>query len=157
MIPERAAGRIWVRALDPAELDDAVERVSACARGAAESSGTRLELREESSSSPAMKVNLPLARGYGRQLSLLHLPETAQAPDDKIGSSDITHVSRVVPTIHPNFPIGEQLELHSKAFEEATRTPRARDGLLEGARCLALTVQELLHSPEFRREVREAG
>jgi amidohydrolase len=157
VIPERAAARVWVRALEDALLAETAERVLACARGAAETSGTRLEVIEEAASSPPMRANLPLAAVYRRQLERLGLPETPHAPHQAIGSSDITHVSRAVPTIHPNFPIGRRLELHTRAFAEATESPQGEAGLLEAARALALTVHELARDPELRREVREAA
>ncbi|HEY5656280.1 MAG TPA: M20/M25/M40 family metallo-hydrolase, partial [Myxococcota bacterium] len=120
IIPERAAARFWIRALDEALLDDALDRVIRCAEGAAAATGTRLEMREEPGQSPPMRPNLPLADAYRSQLEWLGLAETPQAPGEAIGSSDITHVSQVVPTIHPNFPIGRDLQLHTRAFAAAT-------------------------------------
>jgi amidohydrolase len=157
IIPERAAARVWVRALDESVLADTAERVLACARAAADSTGTRLEVGEGLGGSPPMRPNLPLADCYRRQLDRLGLPETHHAPDENIGSSDITHVSKVVPTIHPNFPIGEGLELHTRAFSDATRTPAGEAGLLEGARALALTALDLASSETLRAQVAEAG
>ena len=156
VIPERAAARVWVRALDDAVLDATTERVLACARGAAEATGTRLEASRGEAESPALRPNLALAGVYRRQLTRLGLAESGHAPDASIGSSDITHVSQVVPTIHPNFPIhrpGQKLELHTRAFAEATTTPEGEAGLLEAARALALTVHELVRSPVARSEV----
>jgi metal-dependent amidase/aminoacylase/carboxypeptidase family protein len=156
IIPERAAARVWVRALDDDVLDDAERRVRACAQGAAESTGTRLEVLEEAGGSPPMKANLPLAGVYRRELEELGLEETPHAPTDSIGSSDITHVSRVVPTIHPNFPIGEDLELHTRDFAEATLSEAGQAGLLEAARALALTVLDLVEQRKLRDAVRGA-
>ncbi len=156
VIPERAAARIWVRALEDGLLAEAVERVLECARGAARQTGTRLELVQERGGSPPMRPNLPLADTYRRQLGHLDLPETDHAPGESIGSSDITHVSRVVPTIHPNFPIGRNLQLHTRAFADATRSPEGEAGLLEAARALALTVHELAARPETLAEIRRA-
>jgi amidohydrolase len=156
VIPERAAARVWVRALDGDLLEEASEKVRSCARGAAESSGTRLEVREDEASSPPMRPNLPLAGVYRTQLEFLGLPETPHAPDEAIGSSDITHVSRVVPTIHPNFPIGSDLELHTRAFAEATLGAAGQSGLLEAARALALTVHALVCDPAARAAVARA-
>ncbi|MBW2231454.1 MAG: M20 family metallopeptidase [Deltaproteobacteria bacterium] len=157
IIPERAAARVWVRALDATELQDAAARVLAAAEGAARTSGTRLEVQPGPGGSPPMWPNPPLADAYRRQLEFLDLPETDHAPDENIGSSDITHVSRVVPTIHPNFPIGSGLELHTRAFAEATTSEQGLAGLLEGARCLALTAHELARSPGLRAAVKRAG
>ena len=153
IIPECAAARVWVRALDDDELCDATERVLACARGAAAASGTTLEVHEEDGTSPPLLPNLALAACYRRQLDRLGLPEFGPGPDAAIGSSDITHVSRVVPTIHPNFPIGEGLEIHSRPFAEAAASEAGLAGLVEAARALALTVHELAHDPAARAEI----
>ncbi len=156
IIPERAAAKFWARALEPTHLEDAAERLVACARGAAEATGTRLQIETLEGSSPPMKPNFPLASTYRRQLDYLGLDETDHAPSDAIGSSDITHISEVVPTIHPNFPIGENLALHTRPFAEATATLQGESGMLEGARAMALTVVELAHSAELRDEVAAA-
>lgn len=153
VIPERAAARLWVRALDEAELAGAAERVRRCAQGAASATGTRLEVREDESASPPMRPNLALVALYRRALQELGLPETDDPPDVRIGSSDITHISRVVPTIHPNFPIGKDLKLHTREFAEAAATPAGEAGLLEAARGLALTLQELARSGAARNAV----
>ena len=157
VIPERAAAQFWVRALEDEVLADAADRLVACARGAAVATGTRLEVREIESTSPPMRPNLTLAALYRGQLDRLGLAETGQAPNESIGSSDITHVSRVVPTIHPNFPIGRNLQLHTREFALATRSPEGEAGLLEAARALALTALELALSQEARAAVARAA
>ena len=157
VIPERAAALFWVRALDDAVLADACERLRACAEGAAAATGTRLEVLPVGGESPPMRPNLPLAELYRDQLARLGLDETDHAPEAAIGSSDITHVSRAVPTIHPNFPIGTDLQLHTREFAEATRSPSGEAGLLEAARALALTILELVRSEPARRAVVEAA
>ena len=100
-----------------------------------------------------MRPNLALATLYRNQLDQLGLEETAHEPSEAIGSSDITHVSRVVPTIHPNFPIGSNLQLHTREFAEAVASPQGEAGLLEAARALALTAHELARCEEARRAV----
>jgi amidohydrolase len=156
VIPERAAARVWVRALDPDMLADAAQRVVQCAEGAAAATGSRLEIVVDPSSSPPMRVNLPLADVYRRQLESLGLPETPHAADEAIGSSDVTHVSQVVPTIHPNFPIGRDLQLHTRDFAAATTSAAGEAGMLEAARALALTVWRLARFPAERQAVAEA-
>jgi amidohydrolase len=156
IIPERAAARFWVRALDAAALAAAADRVSQCARGAAEATGTRLEIREDPNSSPPLHANEPLAAVYRAQLALQGLTETPHPPASRIGSSDITHVSRVTPTIHPNFPIGDNLQLHTRAFADAVGSARGEAGLLEAARTLALTCLALVRDAEARRTVAAA-
>jgi hypothetical protein len=101
-----------------------------------------------------MRANLALAGVYRAQLTRLGLAETAHGPDASIGSSDITHVSRVVPTIHPNFPIHPgPLQLHTRDFAEATTSAAGDAGLREAARALALTLVALARSAETRQAV----
>jgi len=157
VIPERAAARVWVRALEDARLDEAVDAVLECARGAAQQSRTRLSIGQERGCSPPMRPNLALAEVYRRQLERLGLPETEHLPSESIGSSDITHVSRVVPTIHPNFPIGRGLQLHTRAFADATHSETGERGLLEAARALALSIHELARDPSSRDAVARAA
>ena len=157
IIPERAAARIWVRALEQRVLDDAARRVQACAEGAATASGTRLEASEASGSSPALRPNLPLTEIYRAQLARLALAESGDAPDANIGSSDITHVSRALPTIHPNFPVGTDLKLHTRAFAEACASPAGERGLIEAARALAATALTLARSAAERERVKNAS
>ena len=109
IIPERAAARVWVRALDEAVLEDACARVLALRRGrgrrdrhaarAARRGGLVAAACARTSRSPT-----PIAVSSSGSGST----SRRTRPAESIGSSDITHVSRVVPTIHPNFPIGER-------------------------------------------------
>lgn len=157
VIPERARAEFWVRALDEHVLADAAARVRACAEGAAEAVGACLQTTELESSSPPMRPNLTLAGIYRAQLERMDLEESDHGPDQAIGSSDITHVSQVVPTIHPNFPIGSSLQLHTRAFAQAAAGAEGRAGLLEAARALALTGFALAADPALRDAVaREA-
>ncbi len=59
----------------------------------------------------------------------------------------------MVPTIHPNFPIGAGLALHTREFAEAAASPAGERGLAEAARALALTVLELTLDPELRAAI----
>jgi amidohydrolase len=154
VIPERAQALFWVRALDEDVLEEAAQRVAACAAGAATATGARLASRTLETSSPSMRPSLLLADVYRRQLAFLGLPETPHQPDRCIGSSDISHVSRVVPTIHPNFPIGSNLQLHTREFAAAAASPEGEQGLAEAARALALTVLELALDADLRAAIR---
>jgi hypothetical protein len=59
----------------------------------------------------------------------------------------------VVPTIHPNFPIGDALQLHSREFAAAAASPEGEKGIVEAARALALTVLEVTLDPDLQAEI----
>ena len=154
IIPERAKAYFYVRGETLAEMRDAVARVKACAAGAATASRCRLEAEEGAYTLSPMKVNPVLADAYRRTLTLLGFPESVAPTNRNRGSSDIGNVSQVVPTLQPNVPIasGARVEIHTRAFEEATTKPSGIEGMMEGIRALALTGYDLFADPSLVRE-----
>lgn len=154
IIPERAKAFFYVRGEEEGELRDAVERVKACAAGAATASRCRLTVEEGPYTLSPMKANPVLAAAYRRALSSLRLKESGAPTDRNRGSSDIGNVSQVVPTLQPNVPIasGARVEIHTRPFAEATTKPSGIDGMMEGIRALALTGYELFRTPELVRD-----
>jgi len=158
IIPERAQAYFYVRGENDAELADAVRRVKECARGAAKATGCRLKMEAGPYTLSAMRVNPVLAGAYRRSLAVLGLTESDAPVNKNRGSSDVGNVSQAVPTLQPNVPIsgGERVEIHTRAFEEATRSRTGIDGMMEGIRALALTAQELFSSPALVRDAWKA-
>jgi amidohydrolase len=158
IIPERAQAYFYIRGENDAELADAVRRVKECARGAAKATGCRIRMEEGPYTLSAMNVNPVLADGYRRALGILGLPESGAPVNRNRGSSDIGNVSRVVPAVQPNVPIsgGEKVEIHTRSFEEASRSPSGVEGMMEGIRALALTGYELFAAPGLVRDAWKA-
>jgi amidohydrolase len=151
IIPERAKAYFYVRGGTLAEMHEAVARVKGCAAGAATASRCRLEVEEGEYTLSPMKVNPVLADAYRGALALLELPESGAPTDRNRGSSDIGNVSQAVPTLQPNVPItsGARVEIHTRAFEEATTKPSGIEGMMEGIRALALTGYDLFADPSL--------
>ncbi len=149
IVPERAQAYFYVRGESDAELVDAVNRVKACARGAAKAAGCRLRMEEGPYTLSAMRVNPVLAASYRRALGMLGLTESHAPTNRNRGSSDIGNVSRVVPTLQPNVPIsrGSRVEIHTRPFALATSGPGGVSGMMEGIRALALTGYDLFADP----------
>jgi hypothetical protein len=63
-----------------------------------------------------------------------------------------------VPAVQPNVPIsgGEKVEIHTRSFEEASRSPSGVEGMMEGIRALALTGYELFAAPGLVRDAWKA-
>ena len=154
IVPERAQAYFYVRGEDDSQLLETVPRIKACARAAAKATGCRLEMEDGPYTLSAMKINPALAASWRRSLSHLGLRESGAPTDKNRGSSDIGNVSRVVPALQPNVPIssGERVEIHTRAFAEATVSPAGVAGMMEGVRGLALTAYDLLTDPALVRE-----
>ncbi|MGB3958629.1 MAG: M20 family metallopeptidase, partial [bacterium] len=104
IVPEEAAARFYVRARTRRYLNQVVEKVVNCARGAALATGAKLTVSNFEYSFDEMKTNRVLARLVEENLELLgerHVP-----PADGFGSLDMGNVSQVVPSIHPYISVG---------------------------------------------------
>jgi amidohydrolase len=163
IIPDRAQAYFYVRGEAMHELREAVARVKACAAGAATASRCRLSIEEGPYTLSPMNANPVLADAYRRALGFLDLKESGAPTNRNRGSSDIGNVSQVVPTLQPNVPVtsGERVEIHTRAFAEATTKPSGVAAMTEGIRALALTGYELFRDPslveEAWRAFRSAG
>ncbi len=154
IIPERAKAYFYVRGEEEGELRDAVARVKACAAGAATASRCRLSVEEGPYTLSPMKANPVLAGAYRRALRLLDLEESGAPTNRNRGSSDIGNVSQAVPTLQPNVPVtsGERVEIHTRAFAEATTRRSGIAGMMEGIQAMALTGFELFSDASLVEE-----
>lgn len=155
IIPARAVARFYVRAKERTILEDVVERVLACARGAAEATGTRVEWYNYEPSYDNMVTNRELARVFQDSLFSLGVSQVAEGKAG-MGSLDMGNVSRVVPAIHPYVAIGPLgLAAHTPEFAQAAAGRTGHQGLMIGAKALALTALEVLQKPHVLRKIRE--
>jgi amidohydrolase len=155
IIPEFAAATFGVRAPRLEELWTLLDRVVACAEGAARATGCTLQVTAQRDEAYApMKRNQALLELFRDNLRRLGIHETP-SPPDRLGSSDVGNVSQVVPTIQPLVKIApEGTPIHSRAFEAAAASPLARQGLLLAAKALAMTALDLLANPAHLARVR---
>ncbi|MBT0664845.1 M20 family metallopeptidase [Geobacter pelophilus] len=155
IIPARASCSFYVRAAELDRVHAMVQRVIACAQGAATATGSRLEVEEDPRIMAPFRINQAYADLYAKQLELLGLAEDVVAVDRNCGSSDIGNVSQIVPTIHPHVPIGSGINIHSSSFAEATVSLQGDQAVLEGACALAMTAADLVCDPAYRRRIAE--
>jgi metal-dependent amidase/aminoacylase/carboxypeptidase family protein len=155
IIPEFAAATFGVRAPRLEELWALLDRVVACAEGAAQATGCTLKVTAQRDDAYApMKRNQALLDLFRDNLRRLGIDDTAPPPD-RLGSSDVGNVSQVVPTIQPLVKIApEGTPIHSRAFAAAAASPLARQGLLLAAKALAMTALDLLADPAQLARVR---
>jgi amidohydrolase len=147
IIPDVASATFYVRAPRMAYMWDLAKRVAACAEGAAMATGCALRTTQHDSVYEPFRRSDTLIELFRENLRRLGVREAA--PDDQhLGSSDVGNVSQVVPTIQPLVKIApDGTPLHSMDFAAAAVSPQAREGLLIGAKAMALTVVDLLADP----------
>ena len=146
IIPEYAAAKFSVRALDRQYQQEVLKRFIACAEGAATSTGTSLKVTvHENSGYENMVPSAPLAQRWAAHASEQGLAVMTSAPDERMGSTDMGNVSQVVPSIHPYVAIApEGTPGHSTVFRDAAATPQALENALKAAKAMALTAVDVL-------------
>lgn len=156
IIPETAAARFSVRALEAEYLNEVVvPRVKACAEAAALATGTEVKIRIEDGYKN-MVNNMTLARQFGKHLASQGLEFREVDPSAGIGSTDMGDVSQVVPGIHPYLAIcqpGESI-CHQHRFAQFACSEQGFEVMLTAAQSLALTALDLLLEPELLQTVK---
>jgi amidohydrolase len=157
IIPDYAAARFCIRALDLNYLHDLHRRVVACLEAAAQATGTTVTIQAEGEEYHPMKCNRALGALFQANLEALG-ERVEQTPEDQdLGSTDVGNVSQVVPTLQPTIALTDQLDAvcHSVAFAEAAGGPAGDRAMLLAAKALAMTAVDLFTDPAACQAVGE--
>jgi amidohydrolase len=150
IVPEHAAANFYVRALENEYRDELLEKLRACAEGAALATGATLDFKIVGHSYKAMKPNLVMGEAFVKNLAELGEPLVPPPADAGMGSTDMGDVSQVVPSIHAYIKICEEgIAAHSRAFAEAAISKRGLDVMLIAAKAMAMTGIDILTDPQM--------
>ncbi len=156
IVPSHSAGIFIVRAEDDTYLDELKQKVTNCFVGAATATGARLEHRWGDISYAPMRNNPTLARLFKRNMEFLGRHLKLTDPDSAFGSTDMGNVSQLVPSIHPMVAIApKDVAIHSLQFAAAAASAAGSRGLCDAAKALAMTVTDLVSSPEIVIRIKE--
>jgi len=159
VVPDHSAGNFLVRAEDDAYLDELKERVLDCFVAGATATGARLEYRWGETRYAPMRNNPTLAKLFRQNMQSLGRRTPLSAPGRSLGSTDMGNVSQVVPGIHPGVAIvAPGVSHHSPEFALAATSEAGIEGMLDAAKAMAMTIVDLVSSPETVAQVkREFG
>jgi amidohydrolase len=156
IVPAHSAGAFLVRAEDNTHLDELKQKVLNCFTGAATASGARLEYRWGNVSYAPLRNNLTLARLFRQNMQSLGRRVKLTDPGSAFGSTDMGNVSQLVPSIHPMVAIAPQeVAVHSPQFAAAAASEAGSRGLFDAAKALAMTVVDLVTSPEIVTKIKQ--
>jgi amidohydrolase len=157
IVPDYAEARFLIRALEPSYADEVLDKVRACAEGAALATGARLVFGSDGPRYEARWPNPKLVALFSDNAAALGVEMEQATGNERMGSSDMGNVSQVVPAIHPYLAIApEEVAGHSVEFRQASASPAGYNTMVLGAKALALTVVDLLAEPANLAEVRRA-
>lgn len=154
VIPDITQARFYVRASTVEQLPELIKRVKACAAGAALSTGCDFEASHYELGYANLLTNESLSNAFTKNLASLGIPLEEIVTGNDHGSLDLGNVSQVVPSIHPYIKITDgHHNLHTKEFCEAARSEKGYEGMLIGAKSLALTGYDILADPELLKQI----
>jgi amidohydrolase len=157
VVPERAAGRFYVRAASQAELDALKPRVEGCFRAGASATGADLELRWGEADYQDIRFNEPLAsafRANAEQLGRQFFPYE-KLPASAAGSTDMGNVSHRVPSIHPMLAASPiHCTIHNAEFAKWAGSEMGDAAAIDGAKALAMTALDFLSDADLRDRTR---
>ena len=156
IVPAHSAGAFLVRAEDNTHLDELKQKVLNCFTGAATASGARLEYRWGNVIYAPLRSNLTLARLFRQNMQSLGRRVKLTDPGSAFGSTDMGNVSQLVPSIHPMVAIApKEVAVHSPQFAAAAASEAGSRGLFDAAKALAMTVVDLVTSPEIVTKIKQ--
>lgn len=157
IVPERAAGRFFVRAANARALAALKPRVQACFEAGALGAGATVEVHWSDVDYLDLKSNAPLAEVFRAQGEALGRQFLEPAALGGAGSTDMGNVSHRVPSIHPMLACAPpNVVIHHPDFARWAASDLGDRAVLDGARALALTAAEFLCSPALQVRTREA-
>lgn len=145
-IPERTAGRWYVRAGSLAELAATEQKVWRCFEAGALATGCTLDVTPESKPYAEFRTFEPGLDAYRRNAEQLGrvFDTTSSARRMNRASTDMGNVSQVVPAIHPYVGINSLSALnHQAEFAAACLGPDAEKAILDAATALAWTALDV--------------
>ena len=155
IVPGKAEGKFYVRALKPWYLEQLKDRVRKCFEAGALAAGCELSMdwHEDEEYAP-MRNNGPLAAAYRANAESLGV-QFYEMRELTAGSTDMGNVSQVVPSIHPSFGVGSPTLTHSPEFTAVAATDAAHDAMLTAARALAMTGVDVALDADLLQRARD--
>lgn len=155
IIPAYTRAEFNVRSFDAVYLNDLERRVIACARGAAEATGTQMSSHTDPNSMMPAKRIPTLEKTYEDNLRFLGVPVDELDPNTGVGSTDFGNVSQVVPGVHAYFAMApDHVHSHTPEFTVASASPEGQVGMLIAAKTLALTGLDMLEDQALAATIR---
>jgi metal-dependent amidase/aminoacylase/carboxypeptidase family protein len=135
-----------------------LEKFKDCVKGAALATGAteKIHVDPDTFYEPLM-TNNTLMDLYAENMGKLGVDVQEQVLTELGGSSDIGNVSQVVPAIHPSGGIaepGHDIPGHTHEFAEASRSERAKVGMIRGIQALAMCGVDLLGNSDVMNAVK---
>lgn len=156
IVPAYSSANFIVRAADDAYLEKLKEKVLDCFKGAATATGAEMRYKWDDVCYSPMRNNLTLAGLFAANMKILGRNTSISEPERSFGSTDMGNVSQIVPAIHGIVSIADKNVLvHSPEFADAAISERGIEGMIDGAKAMAMTVADILSNSNIQTAIEE--
>jgi amidohydrolase len=156
IVPDYAVAQFYVRASSRSYVNEVAEKVKACAQAAGLATGARVEISNYEFSYDDMITNEQLSDVFTENLVSLGVNESDIIVNNSdSGSLDMGNVSYAVPSIHPYVQITtERAACHTPEFQQAAMSDMGKEGMILGAKTMALTGLDIITKPEVLEKIK---
>lgn len=140
-------------------LKELTKKIETCAKSIAAMTGTEVTVGYPASLYyDAIKTDLTMNQAL--EANLAQLGETVEkwVPGTSWAvpvGTDMGNISQVIPTIYPFIKIGDNLGHHSQEFLEASHSPKGHEGMIVGAKAMAMTAIDMLEQPSLMQKIQK--
>lgn len=156
IVPSVSTMEVHLRTPTKSEQEKLRSRVEFCFSGAAMATGCDFHFKhDEGNSYENVITNNTLGNIFEKHAVRLGMDsDPGEVKDMYFGSTDMGNVSHVVPSIHIFYAIPTEAINHTKMFTEAAGSEHAQKPTLNASKAMAMTVLEVLRSPEILKEIK---
>jgi len=157
VVPERSAGRFYVRAANFENLEPLKRRVEACFRAGAEATGCEVEILWGVADYRDILFNEPLAAAFQANAEALgrRFFPWDKLPASLSGSTDLGNLSYRLPSIHPMLQASPiHVTIHNPEFAKWAGSEMGDEAALDGAKALAMTALDYFADASLRERAR---
>lgn len=144
IIPERAVCKFNMRHLDADYLEEVIEIVDRCAKGAAMCAGVEVEIEQEGHLIKDVRNDRRLVTSVEKNMDFIgehHVPRTL---NQGIGSTDVGNVTHALPAAQFYIGLGAGVGTHTAEFAAAAGGPEGKRALNVAVKVLAMTGLDML-------------
>lgn len=154
VVPAHASLRYYIRSLDGKYLEDVVERVRNCARGAALAVGAGVEVA--SLGVWDARYNVPSLNATLLENALQNGAFAVEPASESAGTTDFGTVTKMLPAATLKVPLVERdVPGHSPEWALQAGSERGHLCLLLGAKAMAATAYDIFASPDLMTRIKD--
>ncbi|MBT3248672.1 MAG: M20 family metallopeptidase [Actinobacteria bacterium] len=157
IVPHHAGANWYMRSPTRAGLAALKDRVVRCLEAGALAAGCTMEYTWVERPYDDVIDSRPLLEAYIANAQSLGRDPRPESETAIVGSTDMGNVSYAVPSIHPMIKVApEETAIHTVDFEQCAGGPQGDQGVIDGAKAMAMTVIDCWTKPEILADAETA-